>query len=219
MTVLLSPPPVRLHPTLGELVRRFGDMPAQRIRLDRYPATEDDVAGVRNAERRMCELIDGMLLEKDIGFQESVIAGKIHRRIGNFVEDRRLGVVTVPDGMMRLAPGLIRIPDVAFVRKTQFPDGRVGPTAIPDIHPDLAVEVISSSNTVEEMDEKLRDYFASGTELVWYVEPDTRSVLVFTDPDRANAKRVSVADTLDGGAVLPGFFLPVAALFAELDAI
>jgi Uma2 family endonuclease len=79
--------------------------------------------------------------------------------------------------------------------------------------------VLSPSNTVEEMDEKLRDYFTSGTELVWYVEPDTRSVLVFTDPDRTSAKRLCVADTLDGGTVLPGFTLPVAALFAELDAI
>ena len=211
--------PVLLQPTLGELARRFGNMPAQRIRLDRFPADETDVDDLRNKERGLYELVDGMLLEKVMALLESVIAVTIGFELRGFVKGKSLGVVSGADGMMRLAPGLVRIPDVAFMRKAQFPGGRVGTEPIPDIHPDLAVEVLSPSNTVEEMDEKLRDYFRSGTTLVWYVEPDTCSVLVFTDPERANAKRLSVADTLDGGTVLPGFALPVAALFAELDAI
>ena len=81
------------------------------------------------------------------------------------------------------------------------------------------MEVLSPSNTVEEMDEKLDDYFTAGATLVWLVEPDTRSVSVFTSADRATAVRLMIADTLDGGTVLPGFVLPVADIFAELDAI
>ena len=165
------------------------------------------------------ELVDGVLIQKDSLFRDGVIAASIACELSNFVCGKSLGVVAGGSGMMRLAPGLVRVPDASFIRKAQFPGGRVGRDPIPDIHPDLAVEVISPGNTVEEMDEKLCDYFASGTVLVWYVEPDTRSVLVFTDPERANAKRLSVADTLDGGTVLPSFALPVAALFAELDAI
>ena len=215
----LLPPPVLLHPTLGELVRRFGNMPAQRIRFERIPATEFDVEELDSDEGRLYELVDSVLVEKVMALLESMIAVILSAEIFRFIKGKSLGIVTGADGMMRLAPGLIRIPDVAFIRKAQFPGGRVGTDPIPDIHPDLAVEVLSPSNTVEELDEKLIDYFRSGTELVWYVEPDSRSVLVFTDPDRANAVRLSVADTLDGGTVLPGFTLAVAALFAELDAI
>ena len=216
MPAALLPP---MHPTLLELARRYGNLPARRIRLDRYPADEVDVEELHNTEGRIYELVDGLLVEKEMGFQESMIAMKLGRMLGNFLDGKRLGVVAGADGMMKLAPGLVRIPDVSFVRKAQFPGARVANTPVPNIHPDLAVEVLSPSNTDEEMDEKLQDYFASGTALVWLVEPDTRSVLVLTGPDRTTGIRLTVADTLDGGTVLPGFRLPVATLFAELDAI
>ena len=171
------------------------------------------------AEGRSYELVDGVLLEKEMGFQESALAVEITTRLKNFVRGKSLGVIAGADGMMKLAPGLVRIPDASFVRKAQFPGGRIGEAAIPNLHPDLAVEVLSPSNTVEEMDEKLDDYFTAGATLVWLVEPDTRSVSVFTSADRATAVRLMIADTLDGGTVLPGFVLPVADIFAELDAI
>lgn len=216
MPAALQPP---MHPTLPELARRYGNLPARRIRLDRYPADEDDVEELHNTEGRIYELVDGVLLEKEMGFQESMIAMKLGRMLGNFLDGKHLGVVAGADGMMKLAPGLVRIPDVSFVRKAQFPGARVANTPVPRLYPDLAVEVLSPSNTDEEMDEKLRDYFAGGTTLAWVVEPDTRSVLVLTGPDRTAGIRLTVADTLDGGTVLPGFRMPVATLFAELDAI
>ena len=207
------------RPTLRELAQRYGNLPARRIRLDRYPADENDVEELRTAEGRIYELIEGVLLEKEMGYQESMIGMKLGRLLGNFIDGKHLGIVAGADGMMKLAPGLVRIPDVSFVRKEQFPGSRVSSIAAPNMHPDLAVEVLSPSNTDEEMDEKLRDYFASGTSLVWLVEPDTRSVLVLTGPDRSTATRLTVADNLDGGSVLPSFSLSVAVLFAELDAI
>ncbi len=216
MPAALQPP---MHPTLPELARRYGNLPARRIRLDRYPADEDDVEELHNTEGRIYELVDGVLLEKEMGFQESMIAMKLGRMLGNFLDGKHLGVVAGADGMMKLAPGLVRIPDVSFVRKAQFPGARVANTPVPRLYPDLAVEVLSPSNTNEEMDEKLRDYFAGGTTLAWVVEPDTRSVLVLTGSDRTAGTRLTVADTLDGGTVLPGFRMSVATLFAELDAI
>ena len=216
MPAALQPP---MHPTLPELARRFGNVPARRIRLDRYPADESDVEDLHAVEGRSYELVDGVLLEKEMGFQESAIAVEITTRLKNFIRGKSLGVIAGADGMMKLAPGLVRIPDASFVRKAQFPGGRIGYAPIPNIHPDLAVEVLSPSNTVEEMDEKLDDYFTAGATLVWLVEPDTRSVSVFTSADRAAAVRLTIADTLDGGAVLPGFTLPVADIFAELDSI
>ena len=216
MPAALQPP---MHPTLPELAHRFGNLPARRIRLDRYPADEADVEDLHILEGRSYELVDGVLLEKEMGFQESAIAMKIGRRLGNFIEGKHLGVIAGADGMMKLAPGLVRIPDASFVRKAQFPGGRIGDAPIPNIHPDLAVEVLSPNNTVEEMDEKLDDYFTAGATLVWLIEPETRSVSVFTSADRATAVRLTIADSLDGGGVLPGFALPIADIFAELDNI
>jgi Uma2 family endonuclease len=83
------------------------------------------------------------------------------------------------------------------------------------VSPDLAVEVLSEGNTAAEMDRKRREYFTSGTRLVWEVDPNTRTVAVYTSPE---GPLVLDADqTLDGGAVLPGFTLRLATLFAELD--
>ena len=82
--------------------------------------------------------------------------------------------------MMRLAPGLVRIPDVSFVSWDRFPDRRVTREPVPAIAPDLAVEVLSESNTKAEMDRKLREYFAAGARLVWYLDPEDRTVRVYT---------------------------------------
>lgn len=203
--------------TLAAVARRFGSIPLRRVRLHPYPATEDDVADIDAREGRRYELVDGFLVEKDMGYPSDFVAAILIRLLGNFVVPRKLGAVNGSSGMMKLAPGLVRIPDVSFCVWDQFPNRKVQMTPVPSLHPDLAVEVLSDGNTTEEMDEKLRDYFASGATLVWLVDPADRTVLVFTTPDRVAARRLTAADTLDGGTVLPGFAVPVADLFADLD--
>ena len=86
----------------------------------------------------------------------------------------------------------------------------------PHLVPDLAVEVLSEGNTVPEMDRKRREYFRAGVRLVWLVDPEARTVAVFTGPDQHST--LGETDLLDGGAVLPGFTLSLAELFARLDA-
>ena len=115
--------------------------------------------------------------------------------------------------MLRLAPGLVRIPDVSFVSWDRLPQRRVPRQPIPDLAPDLVVEVLSEGNTAREMDQKLLDYFSAGVRLVWYVDPVLHEVHVYTAPAQ---REVFTADhTLHGGAVLPGFTLLVRQLFAE----
>jgi Uma2 family endonuclease len=201
---------------LVRLAERFGPIPAHRIRTSPPPglATEDDVIEIHDRERRLCELVDGVLVEKTMGAYESMIAVEIARLIGNWVRPRKLGAVLGADGLLRLAPGLVRIPDVAFLSMAKFPQGRFPQGAIAPLAPDLAVEVLSTSNTKQEMDEKLEDYFTHGTRLVWYVEPVARTIEVFTGA--APPRTLTEADTLDGGEVLPGFQLSIRELFAEL---
>jgi Uma2 family endonuclease len=86
---------------------------------------------------------------------------------------------------------------------------------IPDVAPDLAVEVLSAGNTAREMARKRQDYFAAGVQVVWEVNPGTRTVEVFTTPDHSTV--LHEAQTLEGGMVLPGFTLPLQELFGELD--
>jgi Uma2 family endonuclease len=201
-------------PTIEELFNRYGPMPANRIRLDRFPATEEDVDELRNSERKLYELVDGVLLEKVMAYAESHLAGLILTYLNVFVVPRKLGFVAGADGMMRLAPGLVRIPDASFVSREQFPTGLWNIERVPSIYPNLAVEVLSESNTKPEMEEKLLNYFDSGTSLVWYVDPESRTVRVYTSPEEFTT--IPATGVLDGGTVLPGFTLPVADIFAEL---
>jgi len=132
------------------------------------------------------------------------------------VRPGNLGLVTAPDGTVRLWAGRVRIPDVAFFSWDRLP-GRQRPQApIPTLAPDLAVEVLSRGNTPGEMRRKREDYFTAGVRLVWEVDPAARTVQVYTAPEAAAAV-LTEGDTLDGGGVLIGFRLPLATLFAELD--
>ena len=109
---------------------------------------------------------------------------------------------------------MIRIPDASFIPWERFPDRRIPALPFVPFAPILAVEVLSPSNTAKEMDRKLRDYFATGVRLVWYVDPEARTAEVFTAVGKSVV--LKEGDSLDGGEVLPGFALPLARLFAEL---
>ena len=201
--------------TVADLLKRLGNIPPERVRL--YPApgtaTEDDVIRVLDRENRPCELVDGTLVEKAMGMDESVIAGLILTFVNNFVLPRKLGVVTGEAGTLKLFPGMVRIPDVAFICWDRLP-GRKRPTdPIPLLAPDLAVEVLSKSDTKAEIDRKLHEYFSAGVQLVWVVDPKKRVARVYTSARRS--KRITEKQSLDGGSVLPGFVLPLSELFTD----
>ena len=102
--------------------------------------------------------------------------------------------------MLRSSPGIV------------YPIAACRLSHIPDLVPDLAVEVLSAGNTPGEMARKRQDYFAAGVQVVWEVNPSTRTVEVFTTPDHSTV--LHEAQTLDGGMVLPGFTLPLQELFS-----
>jgi len=213
MSTVLDPSDVW---TAVRLAERFGPIPMNRIRTSPPPglATEDHVIEIHDRERRLCELVDGVLVEKTIGAYESMLAIEIARLIGNWVKPRKLGTVLGEAGMLRLAPGLVRIPDVAYLSMAKFPRGRFPKGAIAPLAPDLAVEVLSPSNTKKEMKEKLEDYFTHGALLIWYVDPEDRSIEVFTSP--TERQKFTEPQVIGGGNMLPGFELNIAELFAEL---
>lgn len=201
--------------TLADLLERFGPIPAARIRYDPPPgtATEQDVIALEAQENRLFELVDGVLVEKAVGFYESFLAIRLARFLMVFVEQHDLGIVAGADGMMRLAPGLVRVPDVSFISWEQLSQRRIPRQLIPDLVPDLVVEVLSEGNTPREMEQKRQEYFGAGVRLVWYVVPTRQEVHVYTAPDQCEV--ITADHNLHGGEALPGFTLPVGQLFAE----
>lgn len=204
--------------TASEVIAHFGDIPIARIRTSPAPgdATESDVVELHDHQNRLFELIDGTLVEKAMGWREAFLAACITTILNNFVQPRKLGIVFGADGMLRLKAQQIRIPDVAFVSQQRFAGQPLPTTAFWDLGCDLAVEVISSSNTRREMERKLNDYFAAGVAMVWLVYPDTREVVAYSSPSLSRTLRGR--DLLEGGSLLPGFSVRVAEIFAELDA-
>jgi Uma2 family endonuclease len=195
--------------TLADLLDQLGDIPPERVRARPLPgtATEQDVIDVEARENRLCELVDGVLVEKATGFYESRLAVVLVYLLESYLEKNNRGIVVGADGTIRLMPGLIRIPDVSFVSWKRLPSHELPSEPIPDLVPDLAVEVLSESNTTAEMRRKVREYFEAGVRLVWLLDPETRQVTVHTSPARTRIVREH--QTLDGGRVLPGFELPL----------
>src|SRR5215831_17840268 len=209
--------PITAIITLADLLEQLGAIAPARVRFHPVPgtATEKDVLAIHDREDRLYELVDGVLVEKAVGLRESFLAIALASILRGFVRPRNLGLVTGEAGMMRLMAGLIRIPDVAFISWDRLPNRRVPTVPIPALAPELAVEVLSTSNTPGEMARKRQDYFAAGVQLVWQVDPSARTVEVFTAPEQSTV--LHEAQILDGGAVLPGFTLPLHELFAALD--
>ncbi len=204
--------------TLADLIQQLGDIPLDRIQLKPAPGTateEDLILALEAPRKRLCELVDGVLVEKPVGTKEALLACLLGRYLWNFVDPRDLGLVLGPDGQLRLWIGLVRIPDVSFISWSRLPRGELPDEAIAGVVPDLAVEVLSRGNTPKEMRRKLGEYFEAGVRLVWFVYPKTQTAEVYTSP--TDMRRIGKSQSLDGGDVLPGFKLPLRKLFARVS--
>ena len=204
--------------TLQDLVDRLGGIPLSRI-LARPPlgsATEADLIRVNDQKERICELVDGVLVEKPMGFRESFLALALGALLWDFVRDRKLGMVTGPDGTIRLAPGLVRVPDVALFLWADLPGQQVPKEPIPQVVPTLVIEVLSQSNTRAEMERKRREYFEAGVRVVWLVDPEAETVAAF-QKGVERPQEYDQRSTIENLDFLPGFRLSVADLFASLD--
>jgi Uma2 family endonuclease len=191
--------------SLADIQSHLGDIPTERIRVHPKPgqATEDDLLRLAESKEALCELVDGVLVEKPVGAFESALALTIGTMLKIHVQARNLGVVFGESGGVRTIAPQVRMPDVSFFSRDRFPGAKVPRAKIMPVAPDLAVEVLSESNTRREMARKLGEYFQGGTRLVWYIDPASRTAEVFTSPTQVT--RITEEGTLDGGDVLPGF--------------
>jgi Uma2 family endonuclease len=165
---------------------------------------------------RFYEVVDGQMLEKPVmGVLESLLASLLLRWMAPHADENQLGrVVTETLFLLDPARGLKRRPDLAFVSIQRWPlQRRVPRTEAWEIVPDLAVEIVSLTNTAEQVAEKIEDYFRSSVGQVWVVYPGTSKIYLYYTP--TSVRILHVGDDLDGGSLFPGFRLALADLFRQ----
>lgn len=204
--------------TFADVQERVGHVPDARILLFPTPgtATVQDLLDNSVTGGRLCELVDGILVEKTMGFREGGLGLWIGSLINMYLLENNVGYAAGADGMIRFNLDLVRLPDVSFIRwdSVDDPDEIMNPVgAFLEYPPDLAIEVLSPSNTRREMEIKLAEYARAGVKLVWYVDPERKEVDVYPKGKTRGKKTLGLDGTLDGGDVLPGFILPVARVF------
>src|SRR4051794_13564335 len=131
------------------------------------------------------ELVDGRLVERNMGMESSEIAIRIALLLGTFLRGHPLGRLFGADASYRCfptAPGKVRKPDVSFIRTSRLPGGRAPRRGHCSIPPDLAVEVVSPDDEATELDQKVDEYLTAGVPLVWLVWPESRTVVVYRQP-------------------------------------
>ena len=207
--------PVRCR-TAADWVHELGDIPLERIIIDPWPATETDLLRKVEVEKQLCELVNDTLVEKPMGLYESLVAMVLVQELLNFVRPRKLGIVAGPDGPLRLKLGLVRAPDLSYISSERLKQSGSHREAIPSLVPDLAVEVLSVSNTAKEMDRKREEYFGAGVRMVWLIDPRSR----IADSYRSvqDCHHVEPGGRLLGAEVLPGFEIGLTELFEAADA-
>jgi Uma2 family endonuclease len=199
--------------SLERLQHHFGGIPAKRIHLYPPPGTAKKKQLIQWNEGKKgiaCELVDGVLVEKAVGFKESFLAGVLMFPLNLYLRTHPLGVVVGEHGCMEIMPGLVRIPDVSFVSWATIGADEIPTDPVPILAPVLAVEVISKGNTKAEMERKVQEYFASGSRQVWLIYPRRKAVEVYSSPE----EKRTVKDVIDGGKVLSGFSLRLDLLFS-----
>lgn len=160
-----------------------------------------------------CELIDGKIVPMSpTNSEHGAIEANVSTALATFVRARRLGRVLVGEvGIYtRRHPDRVRAADVLFISHERFAR-RTTTAGYLDVAPELVVEILSPRDTVIDLSEKLREYFAIGVVLVWVIDPSARRVLVHRA--LTHVCELTEADQLSGEEVLPGFELPVVALF------
>lgn len=202
----------RKFATLQDVLDYVGGVPADRVHLFPWPGTatqRDMFHPPTEPKKAICELIDGILVEKAVGFHSSrlalILAMLIHQYL---MENDDIGCVNAGgDAYIKLKPKRIVVPDVSFVRWEQFPEGRLTDDPCPQVVAELVVEVLSKGNTRREMDRKRREFFESGTKLFWIVDPKKQTVTVYHSD--ADGQVLGLNDFVDGEDVLPGFRLSI----------
>lgn len=162
------------------------------------------------------ELVNGELIDMgNSGAKHGYVAVILSAALFNHVFSRKLGAVMDSSTAFKMKSGNKRSPDISVVDKQRLQGMEELPDGFLEGAPDLAVEILSPGNTVEEMHNKIVEYFENDARLVWVIHPNEHYVLVYRSPQPD--RLLKSTDALDGEEVIPGFTLPVSELFQKLS--
>ncbi|UBF29273.1 Uma2 family endonuclease [Kovacikia minuta CCNUW1] len=176
--------------------------------------TDEEFMALPGSERY--ELVNGELLDMgNSGMEHGEIGSFLGGSLSLYVRSRKLGVVCDSSTAFTMKSGNKRSPAISFVVRERLQGRKRLPKGFFEGSPDLAVEILSPNNTVEEIHTKIVEYFENQTRLVWVIHPDEKYVLVYHSPEPDRLLRLD--DQLEGETVIPGFSLPVRELFTEWE--
>jgi Uma2 family endonuclease len=169
-----------------------------------------------NRDGHRYEIVNGELIDMgNSGAKHGYVCSVLMILLGGYVRLQKLGAMFDSSTAFKMKSGNKRSPDISFVAKERLQGLDDIPDGFLEGAPDLAVEILSPSNTVEEIHNKLVEYFENGSRLVWVINPKEKYVLVYRssqEPDRL----LKSIDSLDGEEIVPEFTLPIAELFQKL---
>jgi Uma2 family endonuclease len=157
------------------------------------------------------ELVDGEIVVSPTGWRHGKVALKISHIIATFLENNPIGEVCGTDVGFKLPNDNLRSPDVVFVRKEKLPDGEA-PVGFGEFVPDLCVEVLSPSDSMRHVAQKIGEFLDCGVPLVWLVDPERKSVTVYRSLSRI--EQYESDDVITAEPIIPGFSCPVSRFFS-----
>jgi Uma2 family endonuclease len=171
-------------------------------------------------EEVLYEVVDGQVVElAPMGAYEVWIASVLVARLATFATQHQLGrAVQEMLFDLTVATGRKRRPDVAFVSFDRWPlTRRIPRTEAWEVIPNLAVEVVSRSDSVDSIVDKVAEYFHAGVERIWVIFPSQEQVYIYDSP--TSVRILTRTDELSGDPILPHFRLPLVELFEEAEAV
>ena len=160
------------------------------------------------------EVVEGQIVEEHpLGAREVWIASVISEAFVLFSAGKQLGKMY--EEMLFILeeePRLRRRPDLAFVSAERWPVSRPAPAvAAWNVVPNLAVEIVSPTDPIEDLMSKIEEYFRAGVRLVWVIHPSVRKLYAYQSPK--SVQILDAGDVVGGGEVLPGFEMPLSRIF------
>ena len=164
------------------------------------------------------EVVDGeLVMSPKNNFIHGRICSRLLIALGNFNNEHHLGVILDSSTGFWMFNRNCRAPDVSFIPRARLEVLKFRPSSrkfFPGA-PDLAVEILSPNNTRSEMDRRLRDFFSSGTQIAWLIDPENGSAEVCGS--LTQRRLIGPGGELDGEHLLPGFSYPINDLFKDWD--
>ncbi len=188
--------------------------PEKVLTVEEFDCLPEPIAGGK------MELVDGRVVTMTPATADhGELQGELAAALLSFVRPRALGKVFVETAfLVRRDPDVVRAPDVSFLATANVPGKAQRQRGSLRVAPDLAVEVTSPTDSINEIQRKVEEYLDAGSARVWIVWPELQSITVYRSNRDAHISRT--ADTLtsdDAGFPEPGFTLPLAALFASVE--